>query len=257
MIKSIAVIITVACSVMQSYSQELNIALVQSAFAWGDMEKNLSNFEAKITKIEGSDMIILPELFPSGCDMQKGDKEVKRAEKVAIASQYEQIVKQMQRWANRSGAVIVGSTTYQEEDHFYNRLLAVYPTGEYLHYDKHNCFKMGSYTAGDEHLVIDVKGHRFATYICYDLRFPEWSRNNGRYDSAIYIANWPESRADDWDRLLSERASENNAHVIGVNCVGTDPGGTNFMGNSALYAPSGEVVAACESNKEEILIVRY
>lgn len=257
MIRSITLFMMLTVSVVQSFSQELTIALVQSAFAWGDVEQNLSNFEDKISKIEGSDMIILPELFPSGCDMQKRDREVKRAEKVAVAAIYHQIVERMQRWAKLSGAVVVGSTTYQEDDRFYNRLLAVYPTGEYYHYDKHNCFKMGSYTAGDDHLVIDVKGHRFATYICYDLRFSEWSRNNDRYDSAIYIANWPESRADDWDQLLSERAAENDSYVIGVNCVGTDLGGTTFMGNSALYGPDGEVISSCESNREEILIVKY
>ena len=83
---------------------------------------------------------------------------------------------------------------YKEEGKYYNRLLAVYPDGKYEYYDKHNCFKKGSFSPGDRHLTLEWKGIRFSTYICYDLRFPEWSRNQGEYDVAIYIANWPEFR---------------------------------------------------------------
>ncbi len=238
-------------------SQELRVALVQSTFAWGDVDRNLVNFEDKIKSIDSCEMIILPELFTSGCDMQKRDKELKIAIKESVASKYNQVIETMQKWAEVSNSVIVGSTIYQESDRFYNRLLAVYPNGRYEYYDKHNCFKMGEFTPGNQHLVINVNGHKFATYICYDLKFPEWSRNNGRYDSAIYIANWPESRAEDWRQILSERAKENNAHVIGVNCVGTDPANITYMGCSSLYAPSGELLSQCETNEEQVLIVKY
>ncbi len=233
------------------------IALIQMSFEWGDTGKNIASVERKIASIEGCDMVILPELFISGCDMQRRAKEEKVAIKVRIAAEYPALVERMKRWAAQSGAVVVGSTIFQQGELFYNRLIAAFPNGGVELYDKHNCFKMGSFSAGDEHLVIDVNGHRFATYICYDLRFSEWSHNDGRYDTAIYIANWPESRAKDWRGLLSERAAENRAHVIGVNCVGQDPTGVNFIGESSLYNPLGELVAKCRDGAEEILIVNY
>ena len=94
-----------------------------------------------------------------------------------------------------------------------------------------------------------------ATYICYDLRFPDWSRNEDRYDTAIYIANWPESRRDDWNRLLRERAIENQANIIAVNCAGTDLGGIIYAGDSYLLSPEGKIVGECEAYKDDILIV--
>ncbi len=236
-------------------AQELRVALLQSQFVWGDVDANIASFEEKILSTKRCDMVIMPELFASGCDMQKRDRAIKEAVKRDVASRYSSIVEVMQRWAKQSGAVVVGSTIYEAEGLFYNRLLAVYPSGEYRHYDKHNCFKMGSFSPGTEHLVIDVNGVRFATYICYDLRFAEWSRNDNRYDCAIYIANWPTSRAEDWNALLRQRASENNAHVIGVNCVGVDPSGVHFMGASSLIAPDGSLVEACGSREEEQILV--
>ncbi|MFI3289092.1 MAG: nitrilase-related carbon-nitrogen hydrolase [Rikenellaceae bacterium] len=176
---------------------------------------------------------------------------------IPVAARYEDVVSTMQYWAEQIDAVVIGSTIYKEGDLFYNRLLAVYPSGDYLHYDKHNCFKMGSFSPGTDHLVINVGQHRFATYICYDLRFAQWSKNNDRYDSAIYIANWPTSRAEDWSTLLQERAIENRAHVIGVNCVGTDPSGVQFMGGSRVIAPDGMSLSICKNDEEEILIVEY
>ncbi|MFR9650807.1 MAG: nitrilase-related carbon-nitrogen hydrolase [Rikenellaceae bacterium] len=237
-------------------SQPIRVALVQSELSWGNIDKNISTFEAKIEQIDSCDLIILPELFTSGCDMGKRSKELKDGDKRRIAAEYHMVVKRMQMWAKESGAVVVGSTIYEYLGRFYNRLLAVYPTGEYIHYDKHNCFKMGSFTPGEDHVVIDVKGFRFATYICYDLRFSEWARNDGRYDGAIYIANWTSSKAEDWSALLSERAEENNAYVIGVNCVGIDNGGINYMGDSSIYAPSGKLIDRCATDEEAILIVQ-
>ncbi len=234
-------------------SHSARIALVQSEFAWGDVDKNLARFEEKVLSIEGCDMIILPELFTSGCDMQKRDKAIKIAAKQAVAARYEEIVEVMQRWAKQSGAVIIGSTIYEDKGLFFNRLLALYPSGKYEIYDKHNCFKMGSFSPGEKHLVIELNGVRFATYICYDLRFTEWSRCDNRYDCAIYIANWPTSRAEDWNSLLRERARENETDVVAVNCVGIDPSGVKFMGETQHIAPDGSLVTKCESGAEQII----
>lgn len=240
-----------------AHSQQIRVALVQSCLSWGDIDENISAFGAKIEKIDSCDLVILPELFTSGCDMSKRDKELKISDKHRVAAEYDSILESMQNWAKESGAVVMGSTIYEHEGNFYNRLLALYPTGELRYYDKHNCFKMGSFTAGEDHIVIDVKGYRFATYICYDLRFAEWSRNDGRYDGAIYIANWPESRSVEWNTLLQERAKENSAYVIGVNCVGEDLCGINYMGDSSFYSPSGDLIGKCATDSEEILRVIF
>ncbi len=239
------------------YSQQRRIAMIQSDFVWGDTAANIAAFDEKISVIEGCDLIIMPELFTSGCDMQRREKAIKDAAKRDIAAIYPQVVEQMLRWAAKSEAVVIGSTIYEQDSLFYNRLIAAYPNGEYDIYDKHNCFKMGSFASGEEHQVININGHRYATYICYDLRFAEWSENNGRYDTAIYIANWPESRSEDWSALLSQRAKENRTYVIGVNCVGKDSSGVNFMGDSSLYAPDGSLQAKCDRDKVQTLIVEY
>ena len=211
------VLILLANMAVQAQTKETcRVALVQAHLAWGDVDANLEAFQKRVEKCQGCDMIVFPELFVS---------------------------------------LITGSTIYKEEGKFYNRLLAVFPDGHYEYYDKHNCFKKGSFSPGEKQLVLNWKGHRLATYICYDLRFPDWSRNEGRYDTAIYIANWPESRRDDWNRLLRERAIENQANVIAVNCAGTDLGGIIYAGDSYLLSPEGKIVGECEAYKDDILVV--
>lgn len=235
--------------------QLCKVALVQPHLAWGDVEANLVAFGKRVEQCKGADMIIFPELFTSGCEMKKKDKADALKSKNRIADCYPRIVETMKAWAAQAHALVIGSTIYREDDKYYNRLIAAFPDGTYQYYDKHNCFKKGSFSSGSEQLILQWKGHRFATYICYDLRFSEWSRNNGRYDTAIYIANWPESRRDDWNNLLRERAIENKANVIAVNCAGTDLAGLMYAGDSALLSPAGEVKGICEPYKEDILII--
>lgn len=235
--------------------EDCRVALVQPHLVWGNVEANLDAFQKRVDNCKGCDLIVFPELFVSGCEMKKKDKEVAMKTKDEIAAYYPAVIDRMKQWAAHSKALIIGSTIYKEEGKYYNRLLAVFPDGHYACYDKHNCFKKGSFSPGDKQLVVDWKGHRFATYICYDLRFPEWSRNDDRYDTAIYIANWPESRRDDWNRLLRERAIENRANVIAVNCAGTDLAGIVYAGDSYLLSPEGEVVGGCEVYKEDVQIV--
>lgn len=241
---------------LQSSAKPQKIAMVQSKFTWGDVDANIETFSKKISAIdEPCDLIILPELFVSGCDMRKIDSATKVEAKFNIAKEYQRVVDSMRVWAKDKSATIIGSTIYERKGNFYNRLVAMSPSGKFRYYDKHNCFKKGAFTAGKKHLVIDVNGHRYATYICYDLRFSEWSTNkSNRYDTAIYIANWPTSRAKDWSDLLRERAIENRANVIGVNCVGRDLSGVDFMGNSSVYSPTGELIATCGKNRERTTI---
>ena len=232
----------------------VKVALVQARLAWGDVDVNLRAFNKRVRLCKECDMIVFPELFTSGCEMKRRDKEEAKRSKDAVASRYPEVVKKMKKWAKRSGALVVGSTIYKENGKYYNRLLAVYPDGKYEYYDKHNCFKKGSFSPGDRHLTLEWKGIRFSTYICYDLRFPEWSRNQGEYDVAIYIANWPESRQDDWNRLLRERAIENEAYVVAVNCAGTDLAGLVYRGESCVIAPDGEVRARCRDYWDDVVV---
>lgn len=233
------------------------VAHVQPHLAWGDVEANLSAFEKRVQQCKDCDVIVFPELFTSGCEMKKKNKEEAIGSKDKVASYYSATIKKMKKWAKQSNALVIGSTIYKEAGKYYNRLLAVFPNGEYQYYDKHNCFKKGSFSPGEKQLTLNWRGHRFATYICYDLRFPEWSRNDGRYDTAIYIANWPASRSIDWNKLLLERAVENKAYVIAVNCAGTDLAGIDYAGESTLIAPNGEVQAKSQDYKEDIVITEY
>lgn len=232
-------------------------ALVQGRLCWGNVDANLSAFKKRVEACRGCELIVLPELFASGCQMKKKTGVCAPDPKEAVSARYEEILHEMKQWAATSQALIIGSTIYQAEGKYYNRLLAVYPDGRYQYYDKHNCFKKGHFTPGNTSLIVEWKGHRIATYICYDLRFAQWSRNDGQYDTALYIANWPASRRDDWKRLLKERASENQAYILAVNCAGTDPSGLRYAGDSALLSPSGEPLAACQPYQEEILIVDF
>lgn len=237
----------------QDKADPLRMALVQAHLAWGDVEKNLSAFGERVDRCTDCDVIVFPELFVSGCEMKKKPAAVAVASKDEVAASYAAVRAAMLEWAARTGALVIGSTVYQEEGKYYNRLLAAYPDGTCLHYDKHNCFKKGSFSAGKERLVLHWKGWRLATFICYDLRFSDWSRNDGTYDMALYIANWPETRRDDWNRLLKERAVENRAWVAAVNCAGTDPTGLVYRGESCLLTPTGDVAARSRDYADEIV----
>jgi hypothetical protein len=124
----------------------VKVALVQAHLAWGDVDANLRDFDKRVRSCKGCDMIVFPELFTSGCEMKKRDKEEAVCSKDGVASYYPLVIKRMRKWAKRSGALVVGSTIYKEEGKYYNRLLAVYPDGKYEYYDKHNCFKKGSFS---------------------------------------------------------------------------------------------------------------
>lgn len=230
-------------------------AMVQPHLAWGNVEQNLSDFSKRLDKCNGCDLIIFPELFTSGCVMKKRGGSDSAREKARIASYYPDVLDSMKVWSSRKQAVVIGSTVYQENGKFYNRLIAAFPDGKHLCYDKHNCFKKGGYSPGSDQLIFNYKGQKIATYICYDLRFPDWSRNTEGYNIAVYVANWPESRRDAWKELLRERAIENKATIIGVNCAGTDPNGLKYAGDSSITGPDGNSYGTCTEYTEEVLQV--
>ena len=208
----------------------LRVSLVQTDLVWEDPAANCAQLEEKLASLASkTDIIVLPEMFATGFSMTESGAEIGRGP----ALQW------MQLQANRLDALVVGSLKVKHGSSFYNRLYAVDPSGSYTAYDKRHLFRMGGehefYEAGDQQVIVLYKGWKLALFICYDLRFPVWSRNvNMVYDAAIYVANWPAPRANAWRTLLQARAIENQSYVIGVNRVGTDANELSYAGDSLL-----------------------
>lgn len=238
----------------------LKIALVQSAIAWGNVEENLRAYDRKFSCNLGCDLIILPEMFCSGSIMVKKARESVMVEKEKNASFYEAIRQKMTAWARCQNALVMGSTVCREGEVYYNRLVVAFPDGNCLYYDKRHCFSMGGecehFSAGSRQLVFEFRGIKIAAFICYDLRFPVWSRNTQGYDLAVYVANWPESRREAWNALLRARAIENQAFVAAVNCVGVDNDGLSYAGDSVVLDAYGKIIAACREREEDMAIGR-
>ena len=215
----------------------LRVSLVQTDLVWEDPAANCAQLEEKLAILAGeTDVVVLPEMFATGFSMSANGAEIGRGP----ALQW------MQVQANRLGALIVGSLKVKQQNSFSNRLYAVHPDGTYSSYDKRHLFRMGGehefYQPGDEQVILSFKGWNIALFICYDLRFPVWSRNVGSaYDTAIYVANWPAPRANAWRTLLQARAIENLSYVIGVNRVGTDSNALDYAGDSLLVDFKGSI----------------
>ena len=171
----------------------MKIALVQSPLVWGKLQENLQNFDKKMAKSEDCDVILLPEMFTSGCMMIKKSAEVAFAAKESVANAYPVVEEKMLAWAKRQHALVMGSTVYRENGKYYNRLIAAFPEGNCRYYDKRHCFRMGGenehFTPGDRQLTFEFRGVKIAAFICYDLRFPVWCRNTQNYDLAVFVAD--------------------------------------------------------------------
>ena len=227
--------------------KSLNIALIQTHLHWEDPASNRKMFKEKIAGIPSDvDVIVLPEMFTSGFTMKPVHLE---------ASEGGITLKWMQDLAKAKDAAVVGSIVFQVADQFFNRLFFVHPDDANESYDKKHTFTLAGedqvYEAGNEKLILEYKGFKICPLICYDLRFPVWSRNVEDYDVLIYVANWPKKRIAAWDTLLKARAIENMAYCIGVNRVGLDGADFEYTGHSAVYDVLGEQL--CYSEKEEVL----
>ena len=232
--------------------QDLKITCIQSDLFWEDKTKNLDMFSEKIGSIkQPTDIIILPEMFPSGFTMnveQMG--ETMDGETMTWLSQQ----------AKSTDCVITGSLIVKDNTTHFNRLIWMRPDGKFYTYDKRHLFRMMNedhyFSPGKLKLIVEWKGWKICPLICYDLRFPVWSRNTGDYDCLIYIANWPEARKNAWSTLLKARAHENQAYVIGVNRVGKDGNSISFSGDSAVISPKGETIIEFEPGKEGVKTCR-
>jgi len=229
----------------------ITISLIQSDIIWEDVTSNLENYQDKINQIESTDLIILPEMFTTGFSMNpKGISETMSGK----------TVQWMKDNASKMNSAICGSIIIEEDGKYFNRFIWVNPDGSIHHYDKKHLFtgEDKNYTAGNEKIIIEYKGWKICPLICYDLRFPVWSRNTEDYDLLIYVANWPKQRKSAWKSLLVARAIENQCYVIGVNRVGKD-NNSYYSGESSLINALGETLYI-NSHVEEIfstVITKY
>lgn len=215
----------------------LNVSVVQANLHWENTEANLAMFDDMLAAAPASDMFILPEMFTTGFSM--------KPEKFA-AETFERGVEWMKGIAAKKNAAIVGSLMAPDRSGYFNRLLFVKPDGTYSQYNKKHLFGLGSetehYKAGDQLLLVDYLGWKICPLICYDLRFPVWSRNTHNYDVLIYVANWPQRRAHHWRTLLPARAVENQTYVLASNRIGTDGNNFEHSGDSMIIDFNGSII---------------
>jgi len=226
------------------HQKELRVSLIQTDLFWENAEKNRIEIGKKISQLpKDTDIIILPEMFTTGFSMNVSK----------LAEQFKgNTFNWLKNTAKEKKSLIIGSIIVKENNNYYNRLIAMFPDGNYSYYDKRHLFRMGNehknYSGGLKRLILDYKGWRICPLICYDLRFPVWSRNNQEYDMLIYIANWPKSRSYVWKQLLIARALENQAYVVGVNRIGTDGENLSYSGDSMIIDAKGQIINSVEQN---------
>ncbi|MBR5484193.1 MAG: amidohydrolase [Alistipes sp.] len=222
----------------------MRITILQRDIEWAAPEVNRQRADEAIARNPHSDLYVLPEMFSTGfCICPEGIAE----------SADSPTLQWMKQTAARTNAAIAGSVAVKDGDKYYNRFYFVTPDGEVTYYDKKHLFTYGGehlrFTAGEERKVVEFRGVRFLLEVCYDLRFPVWSRNRGDYDMILYVASWPTPRVEAWSALLVARAIENQCYVAGVNRVGTDPS-CEYCGGSVIIDPYGKCIASCARGEE-------
>lgn len=208
----------------------LDVTIVQAGLHWHDPERNLKQFSRTLQQMDRStDLIVLPEMFSTGFTMDT-QAHAERMDGQSVAW--------MTETAKQTGAVICGSLVIRDDDRYYNRFLLMRPDGNFDFYDKRHLFRLAGehehYSPGSDLVTFRIGDWRLRPLVCYDLRFPAWSRNRGDYDLLVYVANWPEPRHHAWATLIQARAIENLAYVAAVNRVGTDGNGIRYVGGSAV-----------------------
>jgi predicted amidohydrolase len=218
----------------------LRFTLIQSHLHWEDSVANRTMFEEKINGItEPMEIVVLPEMFNTGFSMQPN---------VCAETMDGDTVSWMKRIAAEHKIILTGSLMIREGAHYFNRLVWMQPDSKFGTYDKRHLFSYGGedneFTPGDKRLIAQVKGWKICTMICYDLRFPVWSRmaTENDYDVLMYVANWPIKRIGAWKALLQARAIENQCYVIGLNRTGIDGNGLHYPGESCIIGPLGDII---------------
>ena len=225
-----------------SYLQlsNLKITVFQAYLFWENVDKNLQNLSLRLSSgvKEKTDLIVLPEMFNTGFSL---NSELLAEEMNGKTMDW------MAEVARTYDCVVTGSIMIKENGNYYNRLIWMTPEREYTYYDKRHLFSMGKeddhYTAGDEKVIVELKGWKIRLAICYDLRFPVWIRNQGaEYDLLLIVASWPDQRMSHWRALIPARAIENQSYVVAVNRVGHDGNQVYHSGHSMCIDPFGNTV---------------
>jgi len=238
----------------------LRVTPLQTDIIWEDKQENLHRLQTILKQLRGkTEILILPEMFSTGFSMNScGLAEPTTGETITT----------LRQWASEYQIAIAGSYIACDEDspqsatshptketRYYNRAFFLTPEGKEYFYDKRHLFRMGSesahFTPGNQRSIINYRGWNILLLVCYDLRFPVWSRNvDNEYDLLIYVGNWPEPRRKVWDVLLQARALENMSYVCGVNRIGKDGNNLPYKGGTIVYSPKGEELARIEDNQE-------
>lgn len=229
----------------------MRITIIQPDIVWADPAANRKKLNDLILPLEDTGLVVLPEMFSTGFV----------TEPEGTAEQSGESLHWMKELSKIKGFAIAGSIAEKSEEKYFNRFHFVMPDSTDTTYDKHHLFTYSGehlkFTGGQKRTVVQWQGMRFLLQICYDLRFPVFSRNTmhggiPEYDAIIYAASWPEKRSAAWKALLKARAIENQCFVIGVNRVGNDPGNV-YSGDSVILAPDGSTIACAEPYRESVI----
>lgn len=231
----------------------MKIALIQLALVWENPQANRNYFEGKINAITPEiDLIVLPEMFVTGFTM---------VPQTVAETMDGETISWLKNAAKAKDCAITGSLVITENGNFYNRSVFVFPSGEIKTYDKRHLFSLAGedkrYTSGEEKLIVEYKGFKICPLICYDLRFPVFSRNVEDYDVLIYVANWPKPRINAWDTLLKARAIENMCYVVGVNRTGTDNNNHEYVGHSQAVDFLGNYLLEPQENEGVFIVTLH
>ena len=223
----------------------MRVTILQRDIVWANHELNISRADEAIDNNAGADLYILPEMFSTGfCTSPEG---------IAAAADGSKSLEWLKAKAAQTNAAIACSVAVEQQGRYYNRFYFVKPDGSVASYDKHHLFTFGgehnNFSAGEQRVIVEWRGVRILLEVCYDLRFPVWSRNRGDYDMIIYVASWPTPRVEAWKALLVARAIENQCYVAGVNRVGEDPT-CQYCGGSRIIDPYGKIIATCADSTE-------
>lgn len=240
----------------------MKIALIQFDTIWEDKQANLKYIQNKILNVSSAvDLVVLPEMFTTGFTMNP---------KMVAEEEQSETLQTLQELAMSKQTAITASWVVKENNNYYNRLFFVFPNGSYKTYNKRHLFTLASeekvYKPGNEKVIVSYKGWNICLLICYDLRFPVYSRIvNQNYDLLIYVASWPDRRIDAWDALLKARAIENMSYVVAVNRCGTDPNEVaysghsqviDFMGKHIVFPLVNEQISITTLEKDPLLTAR-
>ena len=225
--------------------KKLNVVLIETDTVWNDKEANLNNLEEQLKNIpRGTDIVVLPELFSTGFNLEDSDNMRCLAEKNT-----EETILRLKQLSKAHGVAIAGSFMASTADKIYNRAFFIESSGDETFYDKRHVFGIGGeqevFTSGNSlPYIIRYRGWNIMIAVCYDLRFPVWLSNyNCKYDLLIVVANWPKSRDYVWEHLLIARALENQCYVCGCNRIGNSPQGIEYIGNSMIVDFRGKIIS--------------